>query len=362
MKRTVTLSIMALTMGLSGCTTLEGVWADIKTAKPFNEASQSGEANPLNDAELEALKTDMVQAKAIWSDTDGFDYADPGADVAVVSKTVQLASVDPEPVRLRGMYQFDQAEDRPATAYEAKRLAKVGPSQASFLGAIHIYDYKRGGIYQIYAAPEQVTDIALEAGEELISVSAGDTVRWKLGDTRSGSGLGSQVHILVKPLAADIKTNLIILTSKRTYYAQLEARSESYMPAIAWQYESDFAETQTPAIAKYASLGTVAKTPDIETPRFEKLDFEYKIQGDRPAWRPVRAFDDGQKVYIQFPEDISRSEAPPLFVLSEAGKSSLINYRVKGRYYVVDRLFDRAELRLGEKKQKTVRIFRNDES
>jgi len=338
MKRIVTLSILALSIGLTGCTTLEGVWADIKTAKPFNEASQSGETQPLTDTELKVLKTDMVQAKAIWSDP-----VQTRADVAVASETVQLASVDPEPVRLRGMYQFDQAEDRPANAYEAKRLAKVGPGQASFMGAIQIYDYKHGDIYQIYAAPEQVTDIALEAGEELISVSAGDTVRWKLGDTRSGSGSNSQVHILVKPLAADIKTNLIILTSKRTYYAQLEARPESYMPAIAWRYESDFAVTPSPAIAKYASLGAAANAPATEIPRF-------------------RAFDDGQKVYIQFPEDISRSEAPPLFVLSETGKSTLINYRVKGRYYVVDRLFDRAELRIGEKKQKTVRIIRDDKS
>jgi len=360
MKRTVTLSIMTLAIGLTGCTTLEGVWADIKTAKPFKEASQSGETKPLTDSEIKALKTDMVQAKAIWSDTDGLNQDDPGADIPGVTQTVQIASIDPEPMQLRGLYQFDKSEDRPATAYEAKRLAKIGPNQASFMGAIQIYDYKPGDIYQINAAPEHVTDIALEPGEELISVSAGDTVRWKLGDTRSGSGHNSQVHILVKPLAADIKTNLIILTSKRTYYAQLEARPESYMPAIAWHYESDF--VQTPVIAKYASLGTEASIPDIQTPRFDQLDFDYKIKGDRPAWRPVRAFDDGQKVYIQFPEDISRSEAPPLFVLSEAGESSLINYRVKGRYYVVDRLFDRAELRIGEKKQKTVRIVRDDKS
>jgi len=355
MKRIVTLSILALSMSLTGCTTLEGVWADIKTGKSFNEANQSGESKPLTGPELKALKTDMVQAKAIWGDP-----VQTSADVGIATETVQLASVDPEPVRLRGMYQFDQAEDRPANAYEAKRLAKIGPSQASFMGAIQIYDFKHGDIYQINATPEQVTDIALEPGEELISVSAGDTVRWKLGDTRSGSGLSSQVHILVKPLAADIKTNLIILTSKRTYYANLEARPDSYMPAIAWHYESDF--VKTPAIAKYASLGKEVSISDIQTPRFEELDFDYKIKGDKPAWRPVRAFDDGQKVYIQFPEDISRSEAPPLFVLSEAGKSTLINYRVKGRYYVVDRLFDRAELRIGEKKQKTVRIIRNDKS
>jgi len=34
----------------------------------------------------------------------------------------------------------------------------------------------------------------------------------------------------------------------------------------------------------------------------------------------------------------------------------VVNYRVAGRYYVVDRLFAAAELRLGGKRQKVVRI------
>ena len=74
------------------------------------------------------------------------------------------------------------------------------------------------------------------------------------------------------------------------------------------------------------------------------------------------AFDDGDKVFIQFPFSIGRSEAPPLFVQTEAGDSALVNYRVKGRYYVVDRLFERAELRLGEKKQQVVKIMRENKS
>ena len=83
------------------------------------------------------------------------------------------------------------------------------------------------------------------------------------------------------------------------------------------------------------------------------------IKGDSPNWRPTRVFDDGAKTYIQFPKDLSVSEAPPLFVTERKGKTAnLVNYRVKGDYYVVDRLFDAAELRLGEKDQMIVRIER----
>jgi hypothetical protein len=62
----------------------------------------------------------------------------------------------------------------------------------------------------------------------------------------------------------------------------------------------------------------------------------------------VRAFDDGAKVYIEFPLDLATSEAPPLFVSDEDGARELVNYRVRNRYYVIDRLFDTAELRLDD--------------
>ena len=90
----------------------------------------------------------------------------------------------------------------------------------------------------------------------------------------------------------------------------------------------------------------------------DALNFRYRVDGDKPHWRPLRAFDDGRKVYIQFPDRIDQGEAPPLFAVGTEGDAQLINYRVKGRYYVVDRLFARAELRLGEKDQQVVRIER----
>ena len=80
----------------------------------------------------------------------------------------------------------------------------------------------------------------------------------------------------------------------------------------------------------------------------DQLDFDYEIDGDKPSWRPVRAFSDGSKTYIEFPKTLGTAEAPPLFLNDEDGSGQLVNYRVKQNYYIVDRLFDRAELRLDE--------------
>ncbi|MCI4645921.1 MAG: P-type conjugative transfer protein TrbG [Hyphomonadaceae bacterium] len=238
---------------------------------------------------------------------------------------------------------------------EANRSAAVEPDATSFINAIQIYPYTIGALYQVYTAPEQVTDIALQPGEELMSVSAGDTVRWVLGDTVSGSGDASQTHILVKPIASGLKTNLIITTSKRTYHIEMTSYRETYMAAVSWRYPHEELVTARGNAARRQAQGRIVIDRGLS---LDRINFRYEIKGDAPHWRPLRAFDDGRKVYIQFPSRLDQGEAPPLFVVGRNGDSQLVNYRINGSYYIVDRLFAVAELRLGEDDQEVVRIER----
>jgi type IV secretion system protein VirB9 len=237
----------------------------------------------------------------------------------------------------------------------AHRAARIEPSKAGYLNAIQVYPYTAGALYQLYAAVNQVTDIALEAGEKLVSVSAGDTVRWVVGDTSSGEGGNAQVHILVKPIAPDITTNLIITTDRRTYHLELHATASTYMASLSWTYPG---ATLTPL--KGAGLtGGDATAGDRVGLDADNIRFRYRIEGEAP-WKPLRVFDDGAKVFIQFPATLRQGEAPPLFVIDGSGKPALVNYRVKGATYIVDRLFAAAELRLGTAPQQVVRIVRTD--
>jgi len=245
---------------------------------------------------------------------------------------------------------------------QANAQASIEPNSGNYLNAIQVYPYTPGSLYQVYCAPEQVTDIALQPGEELTSVSAGDTVRWIVGDTVSGAVGGEQVHILVKPIKPNLATNLVITTSKRTYYLELHAYKDTYMAAVSWRYPREALGLRS---AKKMTRRTKTKTvAAISKPSLsiDNLNFRYEIKGDNPHWRPLRAFDDGQKVFIQFPARLDQGEAPPLFVMGRKGKSQLVNYRVKGSYYIVDRLFKSAELRLGEKDQDVVSIVRDTKS
>jgi len=227
------------------------------------------------------------------------------------------------------------------------------PSDASVVGALHEFAYERGALYAIQASPQRITDIALEPGETLLSVSAGDTTRWIVADARSGAGATSQAHVLVKPNAASLATNLVIMTDRRVYHVELKSVSGPAMAAVSWRYPADLMIQNQPqqTAGPAATPAAAAFTP-------EKLNLRYKIDGDKPDWRPLAAFDDGQQVFIEMPEKIHTMEAPPLFVIGDQGMEA-VNYRLQGKYYVVDRLFAKAELKLGSGwGSKTVRIER----
>lgn len=247
--------------------------------------------------------------------------------------------------------------DPRAQVGRANDAARVQPERSTFLGAIQQYAWAEGALFQVYTAPGQVTDIVLQEGEELVGpgpVAAGDTVRWIIGDTLSGAGASRRVHILVKPTRPDIMTNLVINTSRRTYHIELRATPATYMAAVSWRYPQDELIALRAAEAESVRASPVAGGIDLPS-----LNFAYRISGDKVAWRPVRAFDDGRQLFVEFGPSIATGEMPPLFALGEKGAAELLNYRVDGRFMIVDRLFERGELRLGAgKAAKKVRIVR----
>jgi P-type conjugative transfer protein TrbG len=233
------------------------------------------------------------------------------------------------------------------------RQTNAVPTANGFINAVQVYPYAEGAIYRVYTAPERVTDIALQPGEVLGAVASGDTVRWVVGDTTSGSGADRRTHILVKPFAPGLSTNLVITTDRRSYHLTLTSTTATAMAALSWIYPAD----QLIALRR-ASEATEAAKPVASGLTVEALHFNYEVSGDTPTWRPLRAFDDGRQTFIEFPPSLSVGEAPPLFLVDAKGEASLVNYRVTGRFYIVDRIFDRAELRLGTKHQDVVRITR----
>jgi len=293
---------------------------------------------------------------------DDFVPAVQAADPPSPVQVVELPKPLPLPGQLKpvtGKKAPPEPKDPKDRITQANKAARVQPVRNGFINAVQVYPFSPGALYQVYAAPGEVTDIALQTGEQLVGsgpVAAGDTVRWIIGDTESGTGEAKKVHILVKPTRPDLLTNLVINTDRRTYLLELNSTEKTYMASVSWQYPGD------QLIALRRQNATAMATQPVATGvNISALNFRYDIEGDTPAWRPLRAFDDGTKVYIEFPSGIRQGEMPPLFIIGEGGDSELVNYRVHQNYYIVDRLFAAAELRLGDKNsERRVRITRTD--
>jgi P-type conjugative transfer protein TrbG len=298
-----------------------------------------------------------VPPPAIQYDKEAFKPAAIEPDPPKPVTVVKIPDPLPLPGQLQPVPGTIPSDTRPPTARvdAANAAALQEPTTHGYINAVQVYPYVEGALYRLYAAPEQVSDIALQTGENLVAVSAGDTVRWVVGNTTSGNGEDTQVHILVKPFAPGLKTNMVITTDRRTYHLALESTEKTAMAALSWTYPED----QLIALQAQNERAETA-APVASGLALENLRFRYAITGDNPPWRPVRTFDDGSKVYIEFPGRIDQGEAPPLFVVGPNGDNELVNYRVRRNYYIVDRLFAAAELRLGQDPQQVVRISRDD--
>ena len=296
-------------------------------------------------------------------------YDEPPSEILATLATEAPRAVEvvaiPEPLPLPGQLKpvtpsapVPESADPRRRIGDANDAARMQPVRDGFLNAIQHYPWVPGALYQVYTAPGQVTDIALQEGEQLVGpgpVAAGDTVRWIIGDTVSGTGATARVHILVKPTRPDLSTNLVVNTDRRTYHLELRATPSTYMESVSWTYPQDELIALRATNAAAASAAPIATGVDVSA-----LDFRYRIEGDRVPWKPLRAFDDGRQVFIEFPAGIAQGEMPPLFVTGAAGDAELVNYRVRGRYMVVDRLFAVAELRLGDRRsERRVRIVRD---
>ncbi|MGI8365551.1 P-type conjugative transfer protein TrbG [Sphingomonas paucimobilis] len=296
-----------------------------------------------------------------------YDNAVPAVEAVEPPKPVQVVEL-PRPLPLPGQLKpvapgarpQPEAADPTVRVNQANAAARVQPVRDGFINAMQVYPFVGGALYQVYTSPGQITDIALQPGEQLVGagpVAAGDTVRWIIGDTESGFGAARQIHILVKPTRAELLTNLVINTDRRTYHMELRSTPATYMASVSWQYPQD----QLIALRRQ-NVEAQAAQPVSAGIDLARVNFRYDVSGDRAPWRPLRAFDDGRQVFIEFPRGIGQGEMPPLFVVGAEGDTSeLVNYRVRGNYMIVDRLFAAAELRFGAgKTQKRVRISRND--
>lgn len=296
------------------------------------------------------------------------------AEVAgeVVVEIAEPAPVEPSPTEVPYL-PIEAAVEPPAAAVQlpvarpassalsgrraiaaANAAARAPSREDGFVGGVQLFAWSPGRVFEVWAAPLRVTTLSLGAGEVLVAKAAGDTVRWQIGEAVSGEGASLRTHVLLKPLERGLETNLVLTTNRRVYLIDLRSgAADAYNAAVAWDDE-----ILAPVVDESAPSKSLA-SPVVALPEGE-LDARYRIEAGRrrPRWTPTSVFNDGLRTFITFPPELQTDEAPVLFVIAHDGQAQIVNYRQAGGLFVVDRIFDRAELRLGDRRPQIVRIVR----
>ncbi|KAK0351719.1 hypothetical protein LTR94_023835 [Friedmanniomyces endolithicus] len=240
---------------------------------------------------------------------------------------------------------------------QANREGRVRSRSDLFEGAMSVFDWSEGHVFEVWTAPFRVTTLLLGQGETLLTKAAGDTVRWQVGEAQSGQGEGLRSLVLIKPLQSGLETNLVLTTDQRIYLVALKSGpADAFNAAVRWN-TPQLTQAPTPLVPpatapalmgeSKAAETTVAVEP-VRTALVASHDYRIEALGRRPSWTPRSVFDDGERTTVVFDAGLAQREAPVLFVLSPGGERQMVNYRQEGERFVVDRLFDRAELRLGD--------------
>lgn len=252
------------------------------------------------------------------------------------------------------------------------------------------------GIPSVVCALLELTDLAFEKGESILSVQLGDSVRWNIESAISGSANDSVEHLIVKPLEAGLKTSMLITTDRRTYHIRLKSTEADFMPAVVFSYpnslklpskkhygddsylqytsnydsnedHNDYSETNS-SLKNYSSVQNVsyegnsrpalnvAATYNDST---QRRNYNYSVDGDSKII-PQNVYDDGKRTFIVMNNPINSSYLPVLqeissesFLFFGEDKTNTINFTYFDNTFVVDGIYSHLRLisKNGEEKQ-----------
>jgi len=359
--------------------TPSAVWTP-PTPGPAPEASAAALASPTPERET-AVQTDSKLASQQDREpaASAQAAATPSHSATPADLISTLATRQDQPV----MLSIDEAAGVEMTR-EWRDRAKDFESQNMTDGAVEFR--WPAEIPSIVCAVLQVTDVALEPGEAITSVSTGDNLRWSVEAVVSGEGAAQQPHLIIKPFDRGLATSVIVTTTRRTYRLTLRSTDQQYMHAVSFTYPSEPEKQATPAPEQKAKVN-VALTEEVDPPtpekkmahkpsgdlprgkvrpdppggpQFTQEPDSYRISGN-PRWRPINVYNDGRKTYVVMTEEMTKTEAPAMLVLRRNNylfgyDKVLANYRVQHKTYIVDTVFDRAILVSGRDKVTLTRV------
>lgn len=205
------------------------------------------------------------------------------------------------------------------------------PSDGASKGARVTYEYKDDSLFRVNTKLGFVNDIELKPGEVVTHIAGGDTKRWLIDK----AVVGNVQHVYIKPIEPDIDTNIIINTNQRAYRLYVVA-SDDYDPLVSFTFPGE-------------TSGSRIRSSEEEPSLYgKKLNRNYEIRIKKKADKslvPLEIFDDGQQTFIRISKE-NKYDLPVLYSIDPWNKKnvSMVNYRVKGEYFIADGVFPHGRL------------------
>lgn len=242
--------------------------------------------------------------------------------------------------------------------YQNKQSSRVTvDGNYLFNNSITTYTYVDGQIYDIFFTPANVTDIRLEAGENVINTVIGNPNAWIYDQITASENGNTYVHVLLRPVSVNNQSDCLIATDRRVYYLRLISTVQTAQMGVRWYYPySGYnpynAQSNQTALGLTGSVVTSsAQTATSFAKTVQDLNFNYKIEGEA-SWKPVRAYSDRERTYIQFANEFAANSETPVVYLKQGNEESLVNFTLKGITYVIPLVLSSNEsfaLRVGSK-------------
>jgi len=209
--------------------------------------------------------------------------------------------------------------------------AETLPSPGLVDGRIRVVEYSRDEVYRLHGYVGYQIDLQFETGEVFVGMGA--------GDLEGLSFVPQDNHLFIKPKAARIRTNLTVLTSRRSYQFDYTATLRRPGPDDTVIYALRFIYGQS----EERSAGPVRRLlQDAQAIRPRNIDYWYCGSA---ALRPTAASDDGVHTWLAFGH---RAEQPAVFVLNEDGSESLLNFSMDNGDVVIHRVAPELIVRRGK--------------
>lgn len=216
------------------------------------------------------------------------------------------------------------------------------------------FDYSPQDVFHIKTQPHMVTDLRLSPGEVMEMLILGNTKQWISADAPG--------NVFLKPTQPGLTTSGTLVTNLRTYQLLItSSNNQNWYQQVSWNTGTMIA-LQNHAVSNMAALTDLQKMPTLPhlpTPKpavhpgqsasikaVSNLHFDYRISG-HASFRPSEVFDNGTFTWIKIPD--RGNGAMPVVFVREHGEYVITNYTVKGRYLIVQQLFHKAKLRIGDR-------------